>query len=90
MDWQPIETAPQDFSAFVAWDPRQGRCIMRRKMRNGVLFDETWAIDPSGRMVPPEPILWAPLPAKPSHNPGIPIYSTTEGPKETFQGKRKG
>lgn len=23
-------------------------------------------------------------------DPGIPIYSTTEGPKETFQGKRKG
>lgn len=28
-------------------------------------------------------------PAKP-HDPGIPIYATTEGPKETFQGKRKG
>jgi hypothetical protein len=28
-------------------------------------------------------------PAK-AADPGIPIYATTEGPKETFQGKRKG
>ena len=34
--------------------------------------------------------IWtATLDANPD-DPGIPIFSTTEGPKETFQGKRKG
>lgn len=60
MKWQPIGTAPKDGSLFIGWDSKHGRVRMRLYYDGATLRQETWAIDPSGLLEPPEPHLWQP------------------------------
>ena len=61
MEWQPIETAPKDGTAILAWD---GICIECIKFRGG-LWVTTWEHDEEYSELG-GPTHWMPLPAPPA------------------------
>jgi len=96
MDWQPIDSAPKIHAreilattgtrfAVIFWlDPSRG--LYRGDHTEGWYISDG-KNDPIWYRGWLDLTHWAPLDLPGEHS-SIPIYSTTEGPKETFQGKR--
>lgn len=69
INWQPIETAPRDGTAFIGWDGKRAfRCssvkyyVKWPHEEGGPTFRDVWQGEYYDRVMPEKPTLWTPLP----------------------------
>ena len=65
MEWQPIETAPRDGTAVLAWNPMIG--IYKTWFDSDDWVMNGWGDKPG--VWYPAPYKWMPLPPPPNHTP---------------------